>query len=567
MASMADWLGRENGVFIKNYGPGNIATITQRGLGAAHTAVLWNGINIQNNTLSTIDFSLIPVQAFQASAWQPGNLNSAAGAAASGGALVLDGGPVKQNSIGIQLDGGSFFNSGQALNIGLALRRHSFRINGWHRYNANRFPISGWQQLGLPGKYRENARLQQGGAVFDYSFYATKHIRLLASVWYGSSKRQVPAPIYTSEVHARQNDRFIRALAGIEGLYKKHSFSLKQAFMAEDLYFADDGLKDGSYSGFIQWVSDAQYHFRINRQHRLFAGLQYTYQRGFVPAYQAPYIELHNTSSALAWIYEGRRGSNIQVFVRPGWFASRWFALVPQLALDIPLHKTLHFRMQTGRIFRAPTLNDRYWVPGGNPDVLPEDGLSGDLHFEWVKGHFTLRAGGFANYLKNRILWIPDGIYWTVTNMDNTLGAGAEARLSYQNGWGAHRLALSGTYTYTYTHIIRPNDSTLNGRALIYTPAHMAAITLMYSWKFMSFGYTQRYVSRRYITADNQQFLPGYTTGDLSISARKDWKKVSINGYITLQNILNQYYEVVALRPMPGIQVTIGTNILIHIRK
>lgn len=57
MASMAEWLGRENGVFIKNYGPGNIATITQRGLGAAHTAVLWHGLNIQNNTLSTIDFS------------------------------------------------------------------------------------------------------------------------------------------------------------------------------------------------------------------------------------------------------------------------------------------------------------------------------------------------------------------------------------------------------------------------------------------------------------------------------------------------------------------------------
>ncbi len=58
MASMAEWLGRENGVFIKNYGPGNIATITQRGLGAAHTAVLWHGINIQNNTLGTIDFAL-----------------------------------------------------------------------------------------------------------------------------------------------------------------------------------------------------------------------------------------------------------------------------------------------------------------------------------------------------------------------------------------------------------------------------------------------------------------------------------------------------------------------------
>ncbi|MGQ3014257.1 MAG: TonB-dependent receptor plug domain-containing protein [Flavobacteriales bacterium] len=567
MASMAEWLGRENGVFIKNYGPGNIATITQRGLGAAHTAVLWHGINIQNNTLGTIDFSLIPANAFSASGWQPGNINSLAGVSATGGALVLDPGEVRENQVGIQLDGGSFLNFGQALNLRFAAGRHSIAANGWHRYTKNNFPIPRWQQMGLPEKNRRNAQLQQGGATFDYSYRAGKHIKLLASLWYGNSKRQLPAPVYTAELNARQNDRFIRALAGLEGIYEKHSFSLKQAFMAEDLYYADDGLSQGSYSGFLQWITDAQYHFRIHKYHRLFAGAQYSYQRGFVPAYQAPYIALHNVSTALGYLYTKPGRADIRVFLRPGWFASRWFALVPQLAVTLPFRHGISLHLQTSRIFRAPTLNDRYWVPGGNPAVLPEDGVGGDLQLQWGKGPFSLKAGAFANYLKNRILWIPDGIYWSVTNMDNTLAAGAETRLRYLQSWKKHSLDITANYTYTFTQLLRPSDSLLNRRALIYTPAHLASLSICYRWRFLSLGYTQRYVSRRFITADNNQFLPGYTTADFSVSAEKKWEKLSLSGYVTLQNLMNQYYEVVALRPMPGIQVTIGTNILIHIRK
>ena len=38
----------------------------------------------------------------------------------------------------------------------------------------------------------------------------------------------------------------------------------------------------------------------------------------------------------------------------------------------------LTIRAQVARGYRVPTLNDRYWIPGGNPDVVPEDAI----HFE-----------------------------------------------------------------------------------------------------------------------------------------------------------------------------------------
>src|ERR1043166_4156577 len=52
-------------VFIKSYGPGALATTAFRGGSASHTALLWNGINIQNYMLGQNDLSTMPVFLFE----------------------------------------------------------------------------------------------------------------------------------------------------------------------------------------------------------------------------------------------------------------------------------------------------------------------------------------------------------------------------------------------------------------------------------------------------------------------------------------------------------------------
>ena len=44
--SIADVLSKNSALFIKTYAPGSLATTSMRGMGAQHTAVLWNGINL-----------------------------------------------------------------------------------------------------------------------------------------------------------------------------------------------------------------------------------------------------------------------------------------------------------------------------------------------------------------------------------------------------------------------------------------------------------------------------------------------------------------------------------------
>src|SRR4051812_12993113 len=58
--NLADLLADESPVFIKSYGLGSLATTSFRGGSANHTAILWNGFNINSPMNGQLDLSLVP---------------------------------------------------------------------------------------------------------------------------------------------------------------------------------------------------------------------------------------------------------------------------------------------------------------------------------------------------------------------------------------------------------------------------------------------------------------------------------------------------------------------------
>lgn len=559
---MAEILGRENSIFIKNYGPGNIATITHRALSAAHSGVLWNGINIQNNTLSTIDFSILPSFIFNNSAWQGGIINNPSANPSAGGNLILSNNSNKSNFISLLADGGSFLNFGQALKAKFSQKGHLFQLGAHHRYTKNNFPILNYEEMGLSSKYRENARQQSYGAQLDYAYFFPKYHKIHVSAWCGFTFRQVPAPIYISETHAYQKDRFIRSLIGYEFEKGKHNLKIRQAFFAEDLQFKDDN-QPLSYMSFINWISDIQYNFNINKKSRIFLSAQYSYQLGKNTTYFN--IE-HSIYSTLSYTYNASK-IDFRILIKPQYLSNKYFNLSPQIYTKFKT-KYLELALQTGRIFRTPSMNDRFWSNGGNPNLLPEDGISADINIFSKYKNTSLSTTPYFNYLKNRIIWTPETVFWTPQNVDNTIGAGVEVKFSQAFYFKTqHKLEFQINYTYTYSKLIRPSQNSINGRKLIYTPEHLGGVLFAYSWKNLSISYHQRLTSKRFTTFDNKEFLPLYTTADFAANYTLKYKKSEINFFGNIQNIFNKYYEVVALRPMPGIHFQLGINFIINIQK
>ena len=82
------------------------------------------------------------------------------------------------------------------------------------------------------------------------------------------------------------------------------------------------------------------------------------------------------------------------------------------------------------RNYRYPTLNDRYWVPGGNPGLRPEQSLSGEFSIlRWLpwteNGILEYSLGGYWNEVDDWILWLPgNGNIWSPENVQHVQARG-----------------------------------------------------------------------------------------------------------------------------------------------
>ena len=88
--TLADRLHRESALFVKSYGSGSLSTISIRGTGAAHSAVLWNGISLNSPMLGLYDFTLLPMFLLDDVKVQAGGNGPLVGSGGVGGAIFMD---------------------------------------------------------------------------------------------------------------------------------------------------------------------------------------------------------------------------------------------------------------------------------------------------------------------------------------------------------------------------------------------------------------------------------------------------------------------------------------------
>ncbi|HEY5825102.1 MAG TPA: Plug domain-containing protein, partial [Cyclobacteriaceae bacterium] len=88
--TLVDALSNESPLYFKTYGNGQLATVSFRGTSASHTAVLWNGMNVNSPTLGQTDFSLWPAFLLEEISLQYGAGSSLYGTDALGGSVLLN---------------------------------------------------------------------------------------------------------------------------------------------------------------------------------------------------------------------------------------------------------------------------------------------------------------------------------------------------------------------------------------------------------------------------------------------------------------------------------------------
>ncbi len=560
---VAALLQSETATYIKSYGLGSLATSSVRGGSAGHLLLLWNGLPIHSPMLGLLDLALLPMQAAESIHFTKGGNAAMWGSGAIGGVLGMDNEAdfsrrwrIKSSS---QL--GSFGHFRQALELGVGNKKLQSVSKLSHQQAENDF--SYWLAAGLPRRRQANARLSQQAWQQDLYWKASHRHHFALHAWWQQSDRQIPPTNVQNRSEAYQLDQSARFMATYKSPVEKGLWSAKLAFFDEQLDFFDDRIRLASESRFRTYLAEFSRQWFWGSS-ELLLGNFHTQTRAWSAGYREDVPSEYRTALFAAWKHTGKL-FQAQLSFRQEMVDAALIPFAPALGFQWQLAPALAIKGKVSRNYRLPTLNDRFWLPGGNPDLLAEVGWSQELSLvhEKKRSLFSLEASLsiFNRNITNWILWsIQDGQpHWSANNIAQVWSRGVEPRLSATYTLGEFKLQSRLGYDYirSTNQLALTNPRIRAGEQLIYTPVHQAFGSFAADWKNFHLHYQHHFTGA---SSGINDLLPAFFLGNARFQYGTTTKKHRLLLHLSIHNIWNTNYLVVERRPMPGIHFQTGIN-------
>lgn len=558
---LADILQYATPVYIKAYGPGNLATISFRGTGANHTAVLWNGININSPTLGQTDFYNVPNLAFDELSIHHGNGSALFGTGAIGGTVQLGNHASWKEGFHVTLQQGvgSFGKLQSAVKAvygkgNLELSTKLFRTKA-----TNDFEFVNTQRIGNPKQRQDNAAYQQWGIVQDVFWDITPENRLSGHIWYNNSDRQVQPPMTRITDDDHQWDESFRSLIQFQHLSNWGTTTTKASWIRDFMRFDNGTTVINSRILTDRFTGVVSQEKRFGKLIETKIGAQLTHFKTNVEAYA------DGTSESrwdFFWLTNFQLSEKLKASVQMRQTLLENFdpPFSPSIGLDwefltLKQHH-LSLKGNTSRAYRVPTLNERYWQPGGNPDILPEDSRSieGGLHYQYKKKMISahLSATCFYTTINNWVYWrpTPPSGFFSPQNVQKVRTQGLELSGSFSGKLGATQHTFGGNYAYTNASILESDEPNTVGDALFYVPEHKGNTYYRVGFSNFSAIANWSFTGTRLAIARNE--LAAFNVLDIGLSKKMNFGNFEFLIQTKINNTFNTSYQNYELYAMPG---------------
>ena len=565
---LGELLSRNSTIQIKSYNHNGLELISFRGTSAHHTGVYWNGFQLNPPNNGMVDLALIPVGYFNNLSILYGGSSSLFGSGNIGGGIFLNNDAIYQKSISANVNQsfGSFdeyatngsFNWSDGkwfLKTGIILKKAE-----------NNFPYTN-----LKGEEvrQQNAAFKQYGIMQDVSRKIGKHSIIGLSFWYQSNNRKIPATLTTNESDATQFDRSIRGTVFYEEFYKKGNLKVKVAYFDDLLHYKDpDTIATIDIDSEIKTrksISDLQYNHSLNANLQLCGGMVFSSEVGQSVNYQMEVVQnqlglyvlwAHNIS-AIKWKYNvNLRKEFINGYIVP---------FTPSVGLEGKIWKWMSGKLNISRNYRVPSFNDRSWEPGGNPDLKPEDSWNQEASIIFSGGKkviYSLTTTAYSSMVNNWIIWIPDGNIWSPQNIQKVWARGIEVEGNVNFNFDKCFLQVQGGYTFARSTNEKQqgsNDKSYQ-KQLLYVPEHRFFANITTGFKGFLLSYNHSYTGIRYTTIDNENYLPAYALGNITLHKAFKFNSQQLSAQFDILNCWNTEYQAVLYNPMPGRYYKISVN-------
>lgn len=568
--NLGDVLSYYSHSFIKSHGPSNLSTISLRGTSAHHTAVLWNGFNIQSPSLGLTDFSFLPVTFINDVAVQYGGSGALFGSGAMGGVIHLNSHPKYNTGFhsGLSLTSGSFGNHFQSALFKISKSRLITSVAFYNTIGENNFIYKNTAEAGNPTARQQNSAVSQKGLLLENFLRIKSTQQLSFRIWLQDNFREVPPLMISSNDNSSIANKTTRVSAEWKRTGEINQMFFRSAYFNEVLLYRNPVNEIQSDTKIETWISELETNIKGGEYVTFNLGLNNTYASAFSQGYKRT-VTQNRTALFLSSRFINNSGKlKANVSLREEMFEERLLPVMPSAGIEWKVNSLAILKLNASRNYRLPTLNDLYWVAGGNPSLLPETGWSQDVSintFRKSKAGMSLHASicFYNSNIRNRIIWLPssNGL-WSPVNLDYVWSRGmeTEAGIKYKSGNWIANLSAMYSYTVSTNEKSRSAGDNSKGKQLMYVPVYSGNSHLDLGWKSFLLTLQFNYTGNRFTSTDNSEYVQGFHLMNLILSENIKIRNFNLRLHTRINNLSNQSYQVVQWQAMPGRNYQIGIS-------
>ena len=577
---MGDALKRFAGVQVKDYGGvGGMKTVNIRGLGAGHTGVTYDGVQVGDCQSGQVDlsrFTLDNVSLVSLQIGQEDNIYQSAKAYTSAGLInisTLQGVSDRKPHLTTTLHTGSYGLFAPSLlyhqqfsRLGIGAYTSYERADGVYWFTLkngiktiherrNNSDIQTWR-----GELSMNYQLTDKQTLQWKAYAFTSNRGLPGAVIYDntySAERLKDKNVFTQMLYENRFSNRIKMKAAAKWNYAWSRYSdIPASGYKEDTYRQNE-----TYLTATLWTNPLQGLNLSFAQDYAHNHLSMTLPKAANPTRNSLWTALAANYQIGAFsVNASLLATNIYERVKQGNASDGFHRLSPAFSMQWRCLQDFRLRFGYKDIFRTPTLNELYYTGIGNRHLNPEKSRMWNLGttYSHTFNHtlqLSLTADGYFGNVTDKIIAVPKMFYWQMMNAGKVHQLGLDVSANIEKRWGNDwTVSATGSYSLMKATDISDPTAVYYRNQIAYTPRHSGSASVLLHTPWLDFSYNALVMGERYTLSYNipDNRMKPFADHSITLSREFNINKQQLQVQFDVRNLGNKNYEVVRFYPMPG---------------
>ncbi len=576
---LSDIVNLNSTAYLKNYGNGALATVSFRGTGAEHTNVLWNGFQLNNPAYGLTDLSNLSSNSNEKITLLSGGNATSAGSGAIGGTVVIDQNFDKKDLVNFTGNYNSIGGYTSAFNTNFGSKKLSINLGIVYRDNANKFEFVNPFKPGMPKEQMPNCPFSKKTFNGSVLYKMNKNVSLKFISLYNIYAINIQPPMGIDIAQGKRTGYNMVNGIHLDFKSKLGITQIKTGLLnQEEIYDAKSINNMYSRTIITQWQNNVEHFFNpLFKVHKLSVAIEHQYIKGEQTNYDIIHTE-NRLAVMLRYKVNPTKRLEMSANIREQYYQGSKPFFSPFIGLQyIVLQRNKNLLIAKSNAtqgFRLPTFNERYYQPGGNINIKPENTKQFEIGLVYKniskKLKHDIEFTYYYNHIYNRVVWInlSSPLYPEPVNLKETKINGLE--LVYTIATKYKNIDIKSQVNMGYTQSLNVISNTAFSarvayKQMIYIPPFKLNWFTELKYRNTSLVYILQQTDLRYTNLDNIDWLQPYLIQNIYLQNQFKIKKLDIIGSLKLINIGNVYYQTLQNYALPGRYFE--TSIILNIKQ